>query len=57
MKRAEAEKVLAALFELHGAPDDVDDVDAGEQVLDETLRNHGCGESVRISFAAAVHVV
>lgn len=53
MERTQAKKILAAFFELHRAANDIDDVDAGEQVLNEALRNHGCDESLRISFAAA----
>ena len=56
VERTEAEKILAA-FLSYRAADDVDDVDAGEQVLNEALRNHGCDESVRISFAAACAAV
>src|SRR5438874_4362083 len=40
MERAEAEVVGAALLELDVARDDVDEVDAIEQVLLERIRNH-----------------
>ena len=40
MERAQAEVVSAALLELDVARDDVDDVDAIEQVLLERIRNH-----------------
>ncbi len=40
MERTQAQVILPRLFQLHVAPDDVDDVDAREQVLDEALGNH-----------------
>ena len=39
MKRAQAHEVGAPLFELHIAPDDVHDINACEQLLEE-----GCGD-------------
>jgi len=33
--------VLSGFFQRHTAIDDVDDVDAGEQGIDEIARNHG----------------
>ena len=55
MERAQAKEILAALFELHMTADDVDDVDAGEQVLDEALRDHGSRKFThRASTAAAL---
>ena len=40
VKRAEPQEISARALELHVTPHHVDDVDAGEQLLDEVLRNH-----------------
>ena len=40
VKRTQPNVVLPALFQLNVAADDVDDVDARKQVLDEALGNH-----------------
>jgi hypothetical protein len=40
VKWTQPEQVLAGLLQLDVAPDDIDDVDAGEQVLDESLGDH-----------------
>ena len=44
--------ILSALFQLNVAPDDLNNVDAREQILNEALRNH-FRESVRIAGANA----
>ena len=40
MKRAQAAEVGAPLLELDVAPHDIDDVDAGEKLMQKTGRNH-----------------
>src|SRR5690606_13807731 len=40
VERTQAEEIGARFLQPHRAPDDVDDVDPGEQILDECLRNH-----------------
>jgi hypothetical protein len=40
VERAQAQVVLAGLFQRYRAPDDIDDVDARQQILDESLRDH-----------------
>lgn len=40
MKRATRGVILARLFQFHVFVYDVDNIDAGEQLLNEILRNH-----------------
>jgi len=40
VKRAQAKQVGPALAQLHVAPDDVDNIDAGEQILEKRLWDH-----------------
>lgn len=42
MERAQAHKIGAAFFELHIAPDDIDNVGARQQFLDKSLGDRHC---------------
>lgn len=47
MKRAEPHEVRTALFQLHILADHVDDIDAVQQILQERMRNHSGGATLK----------
>jgi hypothetical protein len=50
MKRAEATEIGSTLFELHIATHHVDDINAIQEILNKTLRDHRVTDVVALVF-------